>query len=101
MRRGGSRSSGALVVEPEELPTSGLEAADQDLRQALHQLEAKLMIPLTGDEQMCSIERNGPRRFRGPGPKMPDVRREQPGPAQNIFRSKLLDDQISVCLQRG
>src|SRR5579862_8886197 len=75
-------------VQPNELFAGGLQAADQHLRQAFHDVVAKLVIPFTRDEQMRAIETDGMCRVDGPRLEMPDVWRKQPGPAQHIRWSK-------------
>src|SRR3989442_686802 len=75
-----------------QLPAAGgLQSLDDDLADALNQLETEVRVAVALDQQRRSAERDGGGRLERPRLKMPGERRNQPGPAEHVTAPDGLD----------
>ena len=62
----------------------GLQSFDDDFRHAFHQFVAKGLVLLALFAQVAGEKDDGPGGLDGAGVEIPFVRREQPGPAEDV-----------------
>src|SRR5215469_3996442 len=73
-----SHTSGRDAIHIEQLQACRLQSLHHDLRNALDQFVAEVVIDLAFAAQAHPIQGNDPRRLNHPGIEMPAVGREEP-----------------------
>src|SRR5580765_5417400 len=82
----GARGSAiaAVAIDVEESKARPLEALDQHLREAAHQLVADGRVVLALLPQAPAVEGRGTHHRQGAGVEVPPVRSEEPRPAEHL-----------------
>src|SRR5207249_3039946 len=79
------------VIGLQELEAGGVEALRRDLNDTAEQLVAQIVVLVSLAAQAFAVERDRAGRLRRMSVEPPSIGRNEPGPAQDVARSKDLD----------
>ena len=86
-------ASRSVAVDVEELEPRRLQALLHDVREALQELVAEVVVGLALAAQALAVERDGARRLDRARVEHPVVGRDEPRPAEDVARAERLHDE--------